>query len=171
MRVFLIGYMGVGKSTIGKKLAVSLGLKFMDLDKFISTKTGVSVPNIIVHQGEEYFRNIEKNSLQELASFSDVLISTGGGTPCFFDNMEVIQNKGVSVYLEMDTKSLAKRLNNSQSSRPLLKGKSLEELEVFVEEHLSSRLPFYKKADITINALNVNGVKIKELAQTIAASR
>lgn len=167
MRVFLIGYMGVGKTTIGKKLAKSLSLIFIDLDQFISSKKGMPIAEIIHQNGEEYFRLLEKKYLLELCEKNDVLISTGGGTPCFFDNMEVINKKGRSVFLEMDEKSLAKRLINGLDSRPLLKGKNLDELEAFISEHLKSRMPYYEKSNITFSALNFNSNRVKELAQLI----
>lgn len=169
MRVFLIGYMGVGKTTIGKKLATTLGLKFIDLDGLISNKEGLSISEIIHQKGEEYFRVLEKKYLKEVCEMSNVLISTGGGTPCYFDNMNLINEKGTSVFLEMDVKSLAKRLINSKGKRPLLKGENVDELESFISEHLLTRMPFYQQSTITFSAISCNAERVGELAQLIKA--
>jgi len=167
MRVFLIGYMGVGKTTIGKKLSKKLGLEFIDLDKVITDGEYASIPQVMENIGEEYFRTIERQYLEKVAKKDKVLISTGGGAPCFFDNMTVINNSGVSVYLKMDEKSLVQRLKNGMESRPLLKGKSISELEEFVSQHLAQREPFYSKAKICFGALNFNTKKMEELAKQI----
>lgn len=167
MRVFLLGYMGVGKTTIGKKLAKRLGLKFVDLDEVITKGEYASISQIVENIGENFFRNIERKYLEEAASKEDVLIATGGGTPCFFDNMTLINESGVSVYLEMDVKSLVNRLKNGLDSRPLLKGKSPDELSNFITIHLEEREEFYTKANITFDALNMNTQRIEELVSLI----
>ena len=167
MRVFLIGYMGVGKSTIGKKLAKRLGLKFIDLDDYITSNEYASIDQVIENIGEDYFRNIERHYLLEVTQMEGVLISTGGGTPCFFDHMTLINDSGVSVYLKMDEKSLTNRLKNGMDNRPLLKGKNPEDLEGFIEDHLNGRKPFYEQAHIIFDALNMNSERIEELAELI----
>ena len=167
MRVFLIGYMGVGKTTIGKKLAKRLGLRFIDLDDYITSNEYASIAQVIENIGEDYFRNIERHYLLEVTQMEDVLISTGGGTPCFFDHMTLINDSGVSVYLKMDKKSLTNRLKNGMDNRPLLKGKKPEELEGFIEDHLKERKPFYEQAHIAFDALNMNSERIEELAELI----
>ena len=167
MRVFLIGYMGVGKTTIGKKLAKRLGLKFIDLDDYITSNEYASIDQVMENIGEDYFRNIERHYLLEVIQMEDVLISTGGGTPCFFDHMTLINENGVSVYLKMDEKSLAKRLINGMNSRPLLKGKNPDDLEGFIKDHLNGRKPFYEQAQITFEALNLNSDRLEELAKLI----
>lgn len=167
MRVFLVGYMGSGKSTIGKKLSKRLGLKFIDLDQLISQDENQSITQLIENKGEEYFRIKEKQILIKASKMPQVLIATGGGTPCFFDNMELIKSNGVSVYLKLDEKTIVKRISQNLESRPLLKGKDPDELAEFVSEHLDSRVPYYKDADITFNTLSFNAEKLVELENQI----
>src|SRR5690554_5919230 len=109
-RVFLIGYMGSGKTTVGKKLAQSLSLSFIDLDDFIQNKYRKTIADIFADLGEEGFRKIESKALREVSEIEDVVISTGGGAPCFYDNIEVMNNAGVTVYIEVDPQELASRL-------------------------------------------------------------
>lgn len=165
--VFLIGYMGVGKTTIGKKIAKALGMEFIDLDRFISVSEKESVPEIIRTRGEDAFRSVESNYLKKIVELENVLVSTGGGTPCFYDNMNLINAFGTSIYLEMDVKSLTNRLVNNTESRPLISGLSKVELETFITGHLKSREGFYTQAHIHFNALNFNGKRLEELMQQI----
>ena len=109
-RVFLVGYMGAGKTTVGKELAKLAGLSFIDLDYYIEGRYHKAVSQIFAERGEEAFREIERNMLHEVAEFEDVLISTGGGAPCFFDNMEFMNASGTTVYLKVSVEELAKRL-------------------------------------------------------------
>ena len=159
--------MGVGKTTIGKKLARALLLEFVDLDVFISVREGASISNIINSRGEDYFRILERDSLLELAKRQNVLVSTGGGVPCYFNNMEVINGLGTSVYLKMNEKSLVNRLVNNTESRPLIQGMDKDELLTFVNSHLGSRLKFYEQAHIEFDVLSFNSSKLKELAEKI----
>jgi shikimate kinase len=167
MRVFLLGYMGVGKSTIGKKISSRLGLKFMDLDQVISSKENLKITQIIENKGEEYFRKLERETLKEVSNLDDVLIATGGGTPCFFDNIDWIKQVGTSVYLKLAEKVLIKRLSYNLESRPLLKGKNEIELTDFVNQHLKSREAFYKRADISFDTLNFDAERLEELVENI----
>lgn len=144
----MIGYMGSGKTTVGKKLAAYLSLSFIDLDHFIEGKYMKTIPQLFEEFGEEKFRKIESVALQEVTAFEDVVVSTGGGTPCFYDNMEVMNNSGVTVYIEADAEELTNRLMASKGVRPLIKGKSREELLPFVAEHLAERDHFYNEAKI-----------------------
>ena len=141
-RVFLVGYMGAGKTTVGKELAKLAGLSFIDLDYYIEGRYHKAVSQIFAERGEEAFREIERNMLHEVAEFEDVLISTGGGAPCFFDNMEFMNASGTTVYLKVSVEELAKRLELCKHTRPVLKGRSGEE----------KRNPFYTKASITFDA-------------------
>ena len=110
-RVFLVGYMGAGKTTVGKELAKLAGLSFIDLDYYIEGRYHKAVSQIFAERGEEAFREIERNMLHEVAEFEDVLISTGGGAPCFFNNMEFMNASGTTVYLKVSVEELAKRLS------------------------------------------------------------
>lgn len=147
-RIFIIGYMGSGKTTIGKRLARLLSLSFVDLDAYIENKYRKTVPALFAEKGEEGFRKIENQSLREVAEFEDVVISTGGGTPCFFDNMEIMNRAGLTIYLEAHPEDLADHLLVSKTVRPLITGKSREELIPFITEHLARRECHYRKAQI-----------------------
>ncbi len=147
-RIFLIGYMGAGKTTIGKELAKHLSLSFIDLDAYIQSKYRKTIAEIFDNLGEKEFRKIEKKTLNEVSLIEDVVISTGGGAPCFFDNMEVMNNAGVTVYIEAEPEELASRLLASKTVRPLIAGKSKEELIPFISEHLKKRERYYNKAQI-----------------------
>ena len=167
MRVFLVGYMGVGKTTIGKKVSSRLGLKFVDLDRVISSEVSMSIPQIVDSKGEEYFRLLERKALEKVSKMQNVLVATGGGAPCFFDNIKLINQSGVSVFLKLDEKSLVKRLNFNQNTRPLLKGKSPSELADFVKSHYASRLPFYSQCDLDYNTLSMDQKSLDDLASKI----
>lgn len=148
--IFLVGYMGSGKTTIGKAVAARLGVPFYDLDIFIESKFCKSISDIFAEFGEEKFRQIERNALLQLIDFEQCVISTGGGTPCFFDNMDLMNSASTTIFLECPPKILAERLDYKNNKRPLLKGKSRAELELFILETLEKRLPFYQKATHTI---------------------
>lgn len=151
-RIFLVGYMGAGKTTIGKVLSKLMGLTFIDLDYYIEGRFRKTVAQLFAERGEEGFRSIERNMLHEVAEFEDVLISTGGGTPCFFDNMEFMNQQGTTIYLQVSVDELASRLEVCKHTRPVLKNRTGEELKAFVAESLSGRLPFYQKASIVFDA-------------------
>ena len=145
-RIILIGYMGAGKTTVGKALAHELGLPFYDLDWYIESRRRKTVAQIFAEQGEEGFRKIEYNMLHEVAEFEDVIISCGGGTPCFFDNIDYLNGQGQVVYLRCTPDVLCKHLAMSHNERPLLKGKTPEQLNDFITEQLALREPFYQRA-------------------------
>ena len=145
-RVILIGYMGSGKTTVGKALSKETGMMFYDLDWYIESRMRKSVSQIFAEKGEEGFRKIEYNMLHEVAEFEDVIISCGGGTPCFFDNMDYLNQQGDVVYLKASPETLYKHLLMAKIERPLLKGKSADELIAYITEHLKQREPFYEKA-------------------------
>ena len=151
MRLFLIGYMGSGKSTVGKGLAKALNLSFVGLDAFIEEKYHKTIPEIFASGGEEGFRKAEQKALHEVADFEDVVVATGGGAPCFFDNMEKIKHSGTSLYLNGSPRILAERLLHSKTERPLIKGKTEEELVAFINETLAKRNHWYKQADVIID--------------------
>ena len=150
-RIFLIGYMGAGKTTIGKELSKQSGLSFIDLDHFMEGRYRKTVRQIFEEKGEEAFRQIEKKALHEVADFENVVISTGGGTPCFFDNMAYMNSIGTTVYLKASPQSLSDRLEHCRPNRPLLKGLSGAGLTHFVKASLTERAPFYEQAHITFD--------------------
>jgi shikimate kinase len=121
-------------------------MMFYDLDWYIESRMRKSVSQIFAERGEEGFRNIEYNMLHEVAEFEDVIISCGGGTPCFFDNMDYLNQQGDVIYLKATPETLYKHLLMAKIERPLLKGKSAEELIAYITEHLKERSPFYEKA-------------------------
>lgn len=146
MKIFLIGYMGCGKSTMGRKLSQMLDIAFIDLDKYIEEKYFKTIPQIFEQEGEDEFRRKEQAALKEVADFEDVIVATGGGAPCFFNNMDMMNKAGLCVFLDVDAAELASRLIHSKTERPLIKGKSTEELEDFIEGMMVRRRPFYEKA-------------------------
>ena len=161
-RIILVGYMGAGKTTIGKALSQELGIVFYDLDWYIENRMRKTVTQIFAEKGEEGFRLIEHNMLHEIAEFEDVMISCGGGTPCFFDNMDYLNEQGQVIYLKATPEVLYKHLLMSKGERPLLKGKSPEELITFIREQLEKREIFYNKARYTLDvSLMDNYEKIK----------
>ncbi|MBR6319057.1 MAG: shikimate kinase [Prevotella sp.] len=145
-RIILIGYMGAGKTTIGKALSKELGLPLYDLDWYISSRRHRNIAQLFEEYGEEGFRKIERNMLHEVAEFEDVIISCGGGTPCFFDNIDYMNQQGTVVYLKASPEVLGAHLAMSRTERPLLKGKTPDELLEFITTQLAQREPFYSKA-------------------------
>ncbi len=150
MRIYLIGYMGCGKSTLGRRLSQDKGLQFVDMDHYIEERNCKTVPQIFAEEGEEGFRQKERKALEELSEFTDIVIATGGGAPCFFDNMELMNQTGKTIYLNIEPTILADRLLKSKTERPLIKGKSREELIAFIDETLQNRNEFYIKAHYQI---------------------
>lgn len=150
-RIIFIGYMGSGKTTVGKALSKALDIPFYDLDWYIETRRRKKISEIFAEHGEEGFRQIEYNMLHEVAEFEDVIISCGGGTPCFFDNIDYLNRQGDVVWLKATPEVLYQHLLMSKGDRPLLKGKSPEELITFIREQLSVREPFYQKAKYTLD--------------------
>ncbi len=163
MIIFLVGFMGSGKSTVGKRLARRLGYSFIDMDARLEGECGMTINDIFERLGEKAFREMESNLLKELVLLQDVVISTGGGLPCTGDNMDLINRKGVSIYLKMEPAALLKRLSRGKSHRPLLRHLSLKELETYVQEKLREREPVYMKAHHTINGLDVKIDRLMEV--------
>ena len=144
-RIIIIGYMGAGKTTVGKTLAQELNLPFYDLDWYIESRMRKTVKEIFDERGEEGFRIIEHNLLHEVAEFEDVIISCGGGVPCFYDNMEYMNQQGETVYLKATPEVLYGHLKMGKSVRPLLENKTQEEVKDFINEQLKIREPYYNK--------------------------
>lgn len=154
--VYIIGFMGSGKSTAGKKLASSLGWNFIDLDRKIEEVAGKTIPQIFSEDGEETFRKLETYVLQDLKSEKKNIISTGGGTPCHGNNMDIMLATGITVYLKMSPEQLTARLLESSGQRPLIKNIPDDRLGDFISKKLASREPWYNKADIIIDGKNLD---------------
>lgn len=148
--IALLGYMGSGKSTYGKLLAERLGFDFIDLDDYIISKTGMQISEIFDVKGENWFRDIETASLKKLVQNRRLVLSLGGGTPVQNGNMDVINNNTKSIYLNASVETLFLYLKNQKSKRPIIKDLSDVELNDFISEHLSKRLPFYNKAKLSV---------------------
>ncbi len=167
-RIIIIGYMGSGKTTVGHALSQELGLPFYDLDWYIETRMHCTVKQIFDEKGEEGFRKIEHNLLHEVAEFENVIISCGGGTPCFFDNIDYINRQGETVYLKCTTDVLYKHLKMGKTVRPLLLNKTPDEVKTFIEAQLKQRAPFYEKAKHIVDvSLMDNKEKIKVTVDAI----
>ena len=157
-RILLVGFMAAGKTTLGKALARDLGLQFVDLDHYIENRYHRSVSQLFADRGEEVFRQIERNMLHEVAEFEDVVISTGGGTPCFFDNMEYMNSKGTTVFLEAAVDVIHTRLTIARVQRPLVKDKTPEELRAYIAHMLEQRMPYYSQAHHTFCADHLENI-------------
>ena len=151
-RIFLIGYMGSGKTTLGRALANEIGVPFIDLDHYIESRHCKTIAQLFAEKGEEGFREIERRMLHEVGEFEDVIISTGGGTPCFFDNVEYMNRQGTTVFLDVPEERLFIRLSIARNKRPLIKEKNDEELLAFITEQLAKRAPHYSKAQYSFKA-------------------
>jgi shikimate kinase len=161
MKIFLIGFMGCGKTTSGKKLAAALNYPFYDLDHQIVAATGQSIPAYFEQYGEETFRVLEKNTLQQFDYPTNCVVSTGGGTPCFFDNMAWMNNNGLTIYIDMPAAALAKRLEQGKHKRPLLKDLDEAGLVDFITGKLQDRLSHYNQAQLIIDGINLNTELLK----------
>ena len=150
--------MGAGKTTLGKVLAQKMGLTFYDLDEYIEDRFHRTIPHIFAESGESGFRELERRMLHEVAEFEDVIISCGGGTPCFFDNMDYMNTCGETVFLNASPEALKAHLLMGKTQRPLIQGKSPEELLDFIKDSLQKRLPYYQKAKhtLSIDVINTN---------------
>jgi shikimate kinase len=153
-KIFLIGFMGSGKSTAGRKLASQLNWSFIDLDEKIQKMEGMKIPDIFSLKGENYFRKLETKALRELKSETDTVVSTGGGTPCFADNMDLMLNSGLTIYIRMTPVSLKKRLEGSAEGRPLLKEIDRKDLQEYITVKLAEREKWYSRAEIIIDGVN-----------------
>lgn len=155
--------MGCGKSTLGRRLSKHLDLQFVDMDHYIEERNCKTIPQIFQEEGEAEFRLKEKKALEELSEFNNIVIATGGGAPCFFDNMEVMNQTGKTVYLNISPDILADRLLKSKTERPLIKGKSHEELVAFIDETLKKRNEFYKQAKFQITRPDIELDEVEKM--------
>ena len=163
MRIFLIGYMGSGKTTLGRKLAKILQHQFIDLDQYIEEHEGRSITHIFEEDGEDCFRKLERVYLHKVINEDDVVISTGGGTPCFFDNMDQMNEYGKTIYINMHPKALFPRLKSSKCNRPLLEWKEEKGMLDYVFKTLQSREKYYHKAKKIVMGYNLTARKLKKI--------
>ena len=152
MNIYLIGYMYSGKTTLGHKLAVKLGYQWLDLDQVFEQVFHTSIPIFFKRYGEEAFRKLEQKLLHETANNDNTVISTGGGTPCHFDNIQWINKHGKSVYFDVTVDTLLRRAAQSKKPRPILMGMTEEERALYIQQQLDARMPYYRKAQIIFPA-------------------
>lgn len=161
--IYIIGFMGCGKTTAGKKLAAALGWRYADLDNLIETETGKKIHEIFETSGETGFRETETRVLTTLNPDSDIVISTGGGTPCFNSNLEFMLKTGLTIYLKLTPGVLKSRLENSSTVRPLIQNIKKEDLEGYISEKLSEREKWYSRADMIVDAFSCTGSCLTDL--------
>jgi shikimate kinase len=170
MKIYLIGYMGSGKSTLGKGLAKALDIPWIDLDTEIETRYKVSIPDFFIKYGEAAFRDVEHKVLTEISSVSDIVVSTGGGVPCFHNNMDLMNGTGITIYLEATPEIILTRIGPYAWKRPLFQQMDGADILEKVTTHLKSREAFYQKAQITIDAANPDIEKLKKLILNFSGS-
>jgi shikimate kinase len=151
MRIYLIGMPAAGKSTLGQTLAQALSMDFIDLDRYIEAQAQQSIATIFEQEGETHFRRLEQEALHQLSAQENLLIATGGGTPCFFDNITYMLGQGQVVFLEASLEALAKRIMQ-KPGRPMFAGLSAEEVQQKLQALYEKRLPFYQQAPIHFKA-------------------
>lgn len=168
MIVFLIGFMGSGKTTIGKSLAKQLNYGFVDMDTAIELETGQKISELFSKFGEAYFRQLEKDWLLQFKG-ENVIVSVGGGTPCFNDNLAVMKQKGTSIFLSVPIKMMAQRVQQAKNTRPLIEPyvNDFDSLVAFMNKLLTERMPFYNEADIIFEASNMSANKKELLADMV----
>ncbi len=164
-RIFLIGFMGSGKSTLGYKLARKIGYLHIDMDQLIEETAGMTIPGIFREHGEEVFRKWEHDILLELCTREKAVISTGGGAPCHDDLIGIMNTNGTTIYIELSPLSLKDRLVHSRTDRPLIRGKSESELLDYITAKLAEREPFYRKAHHTIDGTSLNTDDLVDLLE------
>jgi shikimate kinase len=165
-RIFLIGFMGSGKSTLGAQLARRLDYQFMDMDQLIEDTAEMSIPEIFDEHGEEVFRKWEHDILLELCQLEKIVISTGGGAPCQSGMMDLMNSHGSTIYLKLSPEALHSRLFNSRTERPLIKGKSESELLDFIQSLLRQREEFYMLANHVVDGVNMKADDLVRLLQS-----
>ena len=166
MRVYLIGFMGAGKTWMGKQVGLVSGFPFLDLDAYIEQQEGQSISVLFEQKGEDYFRSIEQKCLQELTTInSNLVLSCGGGTPCFFDNIDFMKKNGTVIWLDPPVAVLVERLKLELHTRPLLNTVSPSDLEGYVQMKLSMRSPFYEQAHYRIQAAIAEPTHLLKLIQ------
>lgn len=162
MKIFLLGYMGSGKSTIGKRLAEKLKMSFIDFDSYIEKETGRSIAEIFENDREEQFRQLEHDYLKKIIDMDNIVVSLGGGTPCYHNNIELINKNGISVFLLVSAEKLVQRLMKVKNKRPLIRNLNEKELRPFIEANLEERIPIYQKAHHIISTENLSAEQVTE---------
>jgi shikimate kinase len=155
MRIFFIGFMGSGKSTWGRLIAEQLGEQFFDLDDMIEKRVNMKISDIFEKKGESYFRKIEGVCLRELYEVESFVLACGGGAPCHFDNMALMNSWGVTVWMNTPKQVMATRLLEEAENRPLVKGMSPAKLQEFIDDKLEERLQFYNQAKLVIDPTTI----------------
>ena len=156
MRIYLIGYIYSGKTTVGRKLADALGYDFLDLDQAIEARYHTTLPLFFKRYGEPMFRQVEMQMLHATDQMDNVVISTGGGTPCFGDNMQWINANGISIYLRLTEESICKRMESSRKCRPTVMALPPDQRQKFIHDQLQQRIPIYTQAQHTIVSDEMN---------------
>lgn len=165
MKIFLIGFMGSGKSYLGRQLGQKLGIPFFDLDEQVTTHAGKSIPEIFDTEGEEHFRLLEKEVLFMITESHDsFILATGGGTPCFFNNIDYMNRAGTTVWIHTAVSVLFDRLVKERPGRPLIRNLSDDQLMAFIFRKYSDRKIYYEQATVTIDE---EPVDIDKLVETI----
>jgi shikimate kinase len=163
MKIYLIGYMGSGKSTLGFELAEVLGIPWKDLDDEFELRYKISISNFFEKYGENAFRELEHKLLTEFASIPDIVVSTGGGTPCFFGNMDIMNRTGLTIYLSGEPELLVSRINISGRKRPLFQQMKNENLLQNISRHLNTRKEYYEKAQMIVDASKPDIPELRKL--------
>ncbi|HEX3386761.1 MAG TPA: shikimate kinase [Mucilaginibacter sp.] len=163
MKIFLIGFMGSGKTTLGRKLAARMNYEFIDLDHVLEKQVELSIAEYFQFFGEDSFRKMESKVLKKTPYPENAVISTGGGLPCFFDNMDWMKANGKVVYLKLPPKTLADSLESGKEERPLLQGKHGDGLVAFIEQKLAEREQYYMEANIIADGLSLTAEKLEEI--------
>lgn len=169
--IVFMGYMGSGKTKLGKMVSKKLKIPFFDLDEIISKKENLSINEIFRFKGDKYFRDIEKKTLHQiLNSENEIVLSLGGGTPCYFDNIDkIISATKNNFYLNASSSVLAKRLFSEKNTRPLIsRFESFEDLKIFISKHLFEREPFYSKANFKVESTNEYQKVVKQILNKIS---
>lgn len=158
-RIFLVGFMGSGKSTLGRRLKSEIGWDFIDLDDYFEERYQTTIKAFFAENGETAFREAEQKMLAEVAQKDKVIIATGGGASCYFNSMELINEAGLSIYIKLSVSTLVGRLSGAKQVRPLVAGKSGDELAAYISDKLAEREPFYNQAKVIADGevLGVDG--------------
>lgn len=168
-RVYLIGFMGSGKSTIGRFIANDMGWVNIDMDHLFEKEHNCTISYFFENHGEQAFREEEEKILQKLSTEKNIIISTGGGTPCHNNNMEIMRSTGLTIYIQVDAEELKKRLSSARETRPLLVAKKEDELLLYIKTKLAEREPFYNQAHMIVDGMALPFYSYKMLIELFPA--